>query len=84
MSVMLTLISTRPIFFSSGSSDALNVLQERVAVAVDVLDPHRGDHLPQLAEDHFLGLLVESRSLVKPSRRMAAFCITSGWCRWPR
>ena len=33
------------------------MLQKRVAVAVDVLDPHRGDHLPQLAEDDFLGLL---------------------------
>ena len=29
----------------------LDVLQELLAVAVDVLDPHRGDHLPQLAED---------------------------------
>ena len=37
----------------------LNVLQERVAVAVDVLDLHRGDHLPQLAEDDFLGLLAD-------------------------
>ena len=31
--------------------------QERVAVLVDVLDPHRGDHLAQLPEDDFLGLL---------------------------
>ena len=37
----------------------LNVLQERVAIAVDVLDLHRGDHLPQLAEDDFLGLLAD-------------------------
>ena len=31
----------------------LNVFEERIAVAVDVLDPHRGDHLPQLAENDF-------------------------------
>ena len=53
------------------------MLEELVAVAVDVLDPHRGDHLAQLAEDDVLGLLAIS-SPFRPSRRMAAFCITSG------
>ena len=37
----------------------LDVAQERIAVAVDVLDPHRGDHLAQLAEDDVLGLLLD-------------------------
>ena len=37
----------------------LNVLQELVAVAVDVLDPHRGDDLAQLAEDDVAGLLLD-------------------------
>ena len=59
MSVMLTLISTRPIFFSSGSSDVWMLSQELVAVAVDVLDPHRGDHLAELAEDDVAGLLLD-------------------------
>ena len=78
MSVMLTLISTRPIFFSSGSSEFCTCDEERIAVAVDVFDPHRGDHLPQLAEDDFLRPASRSASALSPSKRMAAFCITSG------
>ena len=52
--------------------------QELVAVAVDVLDPHRRDHLAQLAEDDVLGLLLDLARCLSPSRRMAAFCIVSG------
>ena len=52
--------------------------QELVAVAVDVLDPHRGDHLPQLAEDDFLGLLADLRHASGRAGGSAAFCITSG------
>src|SRR5206468_279849 len=37
----------------------LDVLQELVAVLVDLLDVHRGDHLPQLAEDDVGGLLLD-------------------------
>ena len=37
----------------------LDVVQELLAVAVDVLDAHRGDHLPQLAENHVLDLLLD-------------------------
>ena len=32
--------------------------KECVAVLVDVFDPHRCDHLPHLAEDNFLSLLL--------------------------
>ena len=39
----------------------LHVLEEHVAVAIDLLDVHRSDDLPQLAEDHFLGLLADLR-----------------------
>ena len=78
MSVMLTLISTRPIFLQLRLERVLDVLQELVAVAVDVLDLHRGDHLAQLAEDDVLGLLADLAAVVRPSRRMAAFCITLG------
>src|SRR5207247_3276661 len=34
----------------------LNVLQELLAVPIDVFDPHRRDHLAELAEDDVLGL----------------------------
>ena len=37
----------------------LDALQELVAVAVDVLDPHRRDDLPELAEDDVAGLLLD-------------------------
>ena len=37
----------------------LNVLQETLAVAVDVLDLHRRDHLPQLSENDVFGLLLD-------------------------
>ncbi len=37
----------------------LDGFQELVAVAVDVLDLHRGDHLAKLAEDHVFGLLLD-------------------------
>ena len=36
---------------------SLNVLEERLAVTINVLDPHRGDDLTKLAEDDFLSLL---------------------------
>ena len=56
---MLTLISTRPIFFELGLDRMLNVLQEALAIAVDVLDAHRRDHLPELPEDDVFGLLLD-------------------------
>ena len=56
----------------------LNAVQELLAVAVDVLDPHRGDHLAELAEDDVRRLLLDLLGVVRPSRRMAAFCIISG------
>jgi hypothetical protein len=37
------------------------MLEKRVAIAVDVLDFHRGDYLAELAEDDFLGLLADVR-----------------------
>ena len=55
----------------------LDAVQERVAVAVDLLDAHGRDHLPQLAEDDVLRLPLDLL-VVSPSRRMAAFCRTSG------
>ncbi len=42
-----------------GLQRALNVFQERVAVAIDLIDPHRSDHLSQLTEDHFFRLLAD-------------------------
>ena len=40
----------------------LDGFEELVAVAVDVLDLHRGDHLAELAEDDVLGLLLDLRA----------------------
>ncbi len=62
---------------------ALHVLQERVAVAVDVLDPHRGDHLPQLAEDDFLGLLANLLRCSGPASGWPRSASPPAWCRWP-
>ncbi len=59
MSVMLTLISCKPILFEFRFERVLDVFEELIAIAVDLFDSHRGDHLPQLAEDHFLGLLAD-------------------------
>ncbi len=41
----------------------LNVLQKLLAVAVDVVDVHRRDHLPQLPEDDVFGLLFDVRRI---------------------
>ena len=46
-----------------GFERVLDVRQERVAILVDVLDAHRGDHLPELPEDDFLRLLLDIDSL---------------------
>ena len=60
MSVMLTLISTRPIFCSSGSSEVLDVFagtcsRSRLmsSIRIEAID------LAQLAEDDVLGLLLD-------------------------
>ena len=57
MSVMFTLMRTSPIFCNSGSRDAW--MLSRLSVAVDVLDFHRRDDLPELAEDDVAGLLLD-------------------------
>ena len=46
---------------------ALHLFQELFAIAVDVFDLHRGDHLPQLAEDHVLGLLLDLQAVHAPA-----------------
>ena len=62
----------------------LDVLQELVAVAVDVLDPHRGDHLPQLAEDDFLGLLLDLVGVRGRAGGWPRSASSPGRCRWRR
>ncbi len=47
-------------------------MQEFLAVAIDVLDPHGGDHLAELAEDDVAGLLLDflDAKPQKPDRRV--------------
>ncbi len=41
----------------------LDVVQELLAVAIDILNVHRGNHLPQLPENDVLGLLFDMRRI---------------------
>ena len=62
----------------------LDVLQELLAVAVDIVDRHRGDHLAELAEDQVRRLgadLLAGQVQAGGSRRSAS---PRARCRWRR
>ena len=62
----------------------LNVVQELLAVAVDVLDPHRGDHLAELAEDDVAGLLLDLLACQAEQADGGVLHASPGRCRWRR
>ena len=77
MSVMLTLISTRPIFRSSGSSEfctaSRNLSRSRLMSSI-CIEAITWRSWPKIMSSACFETCVRLR----PSRRMAAFCICSG------
>ena len=76
MSVMLTLISTRPIFFNSGSSDfwmlSRNLSRSRLMSSIRI-EAMTCRSWPKMMSPACCLI----SSVPRPSRRMAAFCIVS-------
>jgi hypothetical protein len=77
MSVMLTLISTRPIFSSSGSSECWMFLRNTsrsLLIASIVIEAITWRSWPKMISSAWLLIA----SVDSPSKRIAAFCITVG------
>ena len=68
---MFTLIRLSPILRSSAPYVGRDVGQEFVAVGIDLLDIHHGDHEAQLSENDVFGDLLDLLGVLseQPSRR---------------